>query len=570
LWIGKGHNMKCRIALVILVAAIAAIGALATPSPSAAGTTAEDAVIDDSANWSRIEGLIETGTGTGFDTADLYSAAGGSGGTYVPGSAREVVAGMTEAADAGGIGVGIAASEYLPIAITAGSALLIGWQVGGAIDHWLGISDYFGSSVTYAANYGAGDWVSVRCTDNSGGASPGSGSGSFPGTRFSGQIGSVHGQVYGDSGDCLDAIATYGLSAPFTIYMATIQRTTGCTGSCIGDPTQGTWDNNFSCASPCTPGGSTDANMRTMLMSIEGSYGATHSRLYYRQGSDSACSPGCVGQMYLTQAQMDLTRAMVRPATTTNPGGSPRTVPVPAPVNTTCTYSSTCGTRVRTIIKARTTTQKWIVHVLDPTVVPTDPALEPTLPLLAPQPNETYDDYITRLQASGWVGTATEVDEATAVDGYGPSAVTRVQYTPAGGTLKVLDPLVWPSVDPTIPDNQDITVRKNTTDALPAGGGSPGGCSCPPINIDPLKGITVGTSFPFGALTWFQDAMGSPTATNLDFTLHLPIGDTDVNTQSTWWEANRSTYYPIEEFLITVAFFFVFATRILHLGKQDD
>jgi len=359
---------------------------------------------------------------------------------------------------------------------------------------------------------------------------------------------------------------------PFVIYMFLPQRSTSCTGTCINDPQQGTWDENFSCAATCAAGSSTDANMRLFMISVENTLGSANVRLYYRSGSDAGCPSGCAGEMYMTQAQMNKLRAVTTPGGTTNPGGTALQVHTPIPATTpgTCTYSSTCGAQVRTVIKTHVLTRKWIVHVLDPTVVPNDPATPTTFTVLQPQPNETYTDYIARLQDAGWVGTATQITEPTAVDGYGPNAPTRVQYVPTGSsTTTTLDPLNWPNSPPAMHTDTPITIRVNTPTAIPPGAGG-GTCSCPPVNIDPLKAITVGTSFPFGAFTWFQTMMGSPTATNLDFTLHLPIGDTDVNTQSTWWEDNRDTYYPIEEFLITVAFFFVFAKRILGMGKADD
>jgi hypothetical protein len=511
---------------------------------ASAGTTAEDAVIDDSVNWTALEGFFEKSK---FDSIDLAAAAASTGHSYNPTYAADTAAlfadsapsvsgpyssrnaqliqsGITEASDAGGIGIGMAAARYLPIAATIGTGLLTGWQIGGAIDHWLGISEFFGNTTTFASNYGSGQWVSIRCTNSSGAAGPGNGTSTYPSTEFSNQMGPTHGQVYGDLGDCLDAISTYGLTAPFTIYMAVLQRTVG--SPVLEDPTDGTWDNNFSCGSPCSPGSSTDANMRAMMMSIESTYGSTHSRLYYRQGSDSLCSPGCVGQMYLTQAQMNLTRAITTPGGTTNPGGTPRTVSTPVPFNSTCTYSSTCGTTIRTYIKSHTIAEKWIVHEIDPGVEPDDPGLEPSLSPLQPLPNETYTDYATRLTADGWLGSVTSsTEESPALEGYGPLAVTRLTYTAVDGLVKTLDPLRWPTSAPAMADNVDIVLRYNPSGVTPAPTDTPASacgtiaspCYVEPASPDAGSGGSLHwpsisspcDKFPFGVFCWVGGALAS-------------------------------------------------------------
>jgi hypothetical protein len=121
--------------------------------------------------------------------------------------------------------------------------------------------------------------------------------------------------------------------------------------------------------------------------------------------------------------------------------------------------------------------------------------------LLQPQVNETYTAYISRLTSAGYLGTVTTVEESSAVDGYGPEAVTRVQV----GT-HVYDPLQWPSAGATVGNSSPITVRYNPASAVPAptdGGSDPGGAVGPTIpNIVWPVVPALGDKFPFGIFTW--------------------------------------------------------------------
>jgi hypothetical protein len=210
-----------------------------------------------------------------------------------------------------------------------------------------------------------------------------------------------------------------------------------------------------------------------------------------------------------------------------------------------------------------------------------------------PLVGETYLDYLARLAAAGYVGTITYVDltDSTGDPELGPDAVPKISVKLATATAPtVLSLRAWPSTHPKIRRGADVEVFRNPHDfppvdpeappADPTNPGDPplvppgsgGTCSCPSLDLTPFQAITVGTSFPFGAFNWFKDAMGTPSPSALAFTLSLPdpVGSFPVDTSNSWWEANRGTYYPIMEFLITVAFFFVFATRILGMGKADE
>lgn len=598
--------MKRTLIAAILLTLLAAIS-LGVSTASAGTVAAESAVIDDSSNFSRIEGLIETGAGTGFDTTDLYAAAGGSGGTYDPALARQVVAGMTEAGEGGGVVTGMGAMEFLPIIVAGGAALAVGWQVGGAVDHWLGISSFFGATTSFpsADNYVAGDWVAIRCINTGGGAVPGDGTANFndvsAGVRWSNVVGSTLGSSFGSQGDCLDAIATYGLTPPFNLWEGVLQRPVStCTGVNIGSPFQCTWDNNFSCTSTCLPGSGTDANMRAQMEKIAADQGTSRVRLL-EGGTCTGSSQSCHGQIYKTQAQMDLERSVTTPAGTTNPGSATTVkVPVPATAPGTCTYGSACGAQVRTIIKSNTLTRKWIVHVLDPTTTPLDPAAINDFNPFKPNPNETYTDYLTRLQAGGYVGSVTFTAEPSVLSGYGPNAVTRVQYTGNDATVHTLDPLVWPTTAPTMKTNTAMTIRYNPSTATPAptdtGSNTcgtvddpcyttdntpdPGQVACDTCAIDwtPIESISVGTKFPFGVPTWFHDffnglSFSDSCTQSLDLNNDNPNGSAPISVpfcNAAWEDTYRPIVFPILEALMTIAAVTFLGAKIFGIGGGES
>lgn len=163
---------------------------------------------------------------------------------------------------------------------------------------------------------------------------------------------------------------------------------------------------------------------------------------------------------------------------------------------------------------------------LDPTYCPggvNDPNL---MTLLQPLTNETYDTYAARLVAAGYLGTITDIEESTALPGYGPNAVTRIQ----AGT-HVYDPASWPTTDPDINAYQDLTVRHNPSTATPqatdtngAGGAwSPSTATPGPIDFTPLTGITFGCKFPFGLFCYASDVTGwfnvTPAAPSFNFSI---------------------------------------------------
>jgi hypothetical protein len=166
-----------------------------------------------------------------------------------------------------------------------------------------------------------------------------------------------------------------------------------------------------------------------------------------------------------------------------------------------------------------------------------------TMPVLLPQPllNETYDDYLARLVTLGWLGVAVPLDltDATAETQLGPSAPVRITVTTTVGT-QTLSPLAWPATAPRINPTAGLSIARNPATVAPAtsgppppgaGGGGGGSCSCPPLDLTPITGASVGSKFPFGLFTWVTHAIGifdvSPTTPEVHFPVHL--GSTSVH-----------------------------------------
>lgn len=134
--------------------------------------------------------------------------------------------------------------------------------------------------------------------------------------------------------------------------------------------------------------------------------------------------------------------------------------------------------------------------------------------VLQPQPNETYTDYVGRLQQHGYLGTATTTAETTALVGYGPNAVTRVSFPDSYGKTQTLDPLTWPTPSPTIAPSASITLRYNPPTAVPAPttGTAPGAQTCGAVaNPCAVQDTTPGPDSTPGTLDWspLQVPLGS-------------------------------------------------------------
>lgn len=192
-----------------------------------------------------------------------------------------------------------------------------------------------------------------------------------------------------------------------------------------------------------------------------------------------------------------------------------------------------------------------INHLLEPTIyawvpgcIETAPTVEPdpaTIALPRPMANETYADYILRLQDLGWIGAATLVELDPADDTIGASAVQKLGVTGKPGTWRRA---LWPSSSPLIGYGTDLTIWHNpsTAPAVPAdptdedtpteGGGvlDPGGTCAGPLQADPnfgpLLDLDFGDRFPFGLFAWVASILGafmvSPDAPNWTFDTEIP------------------------------------------------
>jgi hypothetical protein len=143
-----------------------------------------------------------------------------------------------------------------------------------------------------------------------------------------------------------------------------------------------------------------------------------------------------------------------------------------------------------------------------------DPGYEPgedasTFLLLEPGTQETYPEYISRLRAAGWLGTAT-VTVLAEDEALGPAAVQNIAvYADANFQQTYTRP--WTA--PRLASDVDLRLRVNPGD--PATGGGTGdpelppddGCTCPPIDLEPLGALPYVESFPFGLVAWARDGI---------------------------------------------------------------
>jgi hypothetical protein len=146
------------------------------------------------------------------------------------------------------------------------------------------------------------------------------------------------------------------------------------------------------------------------------------------------------------------------------------------------------------------------------------------LPILLPQPmpNETYDAYIARLAALGYVGTVTRVELSPEEEDThsGPNAPARVRIPTATGT-QLLQRAAWPGIGalPRVWPSDSITVYTNPETAPDADtpDGSDGG-----IDFGPLTGLDPGCKFPFGLFCYAKQVTNwfivSPQAPAFHFT----------------------------------------------------
>lgn len=204
----------------------------------------------------------------------------------------------------------------------------------------------------------------------------------------------------------------------------------------------------------------------------------------------------------------------------------------------------------------------------------------------APSVNETYSDYVARLQTLGYLGTITEVDltDATGDESMGPDAIARVAITTGTLTGSVYYPLAWPSTNPKIAAADSITLYKNPPDYSPAPtatgtgtSGEPGNCSDCSIDWTPIESLNFGSAFPFGLPGWISSFFGNFNQSGTCPTLSigkpdvLGGGTENISFCSSDWENTwRPIVFPVLEALMTAAGVVFFATKILGYGNADS
>lgn len=246
-----------------------------------------------------------------------------------------------------------------------------------------------------------------------------------------------------------------------------------------------------------------------------------------------------------------------------------------------------------------------INHLLEPNFYPwvpgcieTAPAEEPeadVITVLRPLSTETYTDYITRLQAEGWVGTATLIELDPYDPTIGPEAVSKVGVTGTSGTWRRS---LWPSTWPQVASDTDLTIYHNpdtappvapdpTDEESPPGGGDvfdPGGCE-PWLEAEPdfspLTGLSFGTKFPFGLFGWVAGALAvfdvTPEAPSWSFAITIPatsvssayeLGNFDVDLEA--FSPYMADVRLVLSFVLWLGAAWYFATALLGLRAPGN
>lgn len=275
--------------------------------------------------------------------------------------------------------------------------------------------------------------------------------------------------------------------------------------------------------------------------------------------------PNCIG-LSVSACGSAITAAGSSSSTLSNTVVSPWTADLTKPAGAIITQNPAGGAVVNTSSTITTTS--------NPTTMP--------FQLPAPNPNETYTDYVTRLQGLGYVGTATSTTLTTAEGGYGPSSPVRITYTDNTGTQHVLDPTSWPATAPSLPVDTPLSVTVNTADAVPVPSSS-SGCPCPVHNVDfgPLENLDLGSRFPFGAFAYATGFLGqfnvSPTAPSFDISVgganvggaHISAPGHYAGTLS-FFDSWMSWWRTIMSVLIWLSAVWFVATRLLGFKAGGD
>jgi hypothetical protein len=218
-------------------------------------------------------------------------------------------------------------------------------------------------------------------------------------------------------------------------------------------------------------------------------------------------------------------------------------------------------------------------------------------PILLPQPasNQTYDDYLSKLRAKGWLGTATviDVDPAFSDPTTGPSGIPRILVRVGPATAVPLPGAIylprnaWPSPTPRIAPSTPTQFYRNPPSAPPANEpaplppGSPPPvapppdepngpeCSAPALDFSPLK-VGLGEKFPFGGFTYIKGIFSQFNSGGVapSWTLTKPGGGTMTITAPSY--GYKGTSDAILKFIVIVGSIWFAATWIVGWGRGDS
>lgn len=214
---------------------------------------------------------------------------------------------------------------------------------------------------------------------------------------------------------------------------------------------------------------------------------------------------------------------------------------------------------------------------------------EETATFVLPRPgvNETYADYIDRLEALGWIGTATTTVLNPADEGVGPEGVSRIQIGP-----RVLATNAWPTTSVLVALDAPIDLYYNPTSAPPvsdptgsgAGGGGGGGCDpwvSTSLDMTPLTEVDLGDKFPFGIFTWVGTFLGqfdvTSDAPSWTFPMDIPstgvspeyeLGDFTIDLE--WADSYMATIRTLIAFALWVGAIWFLATSLLGFRAAGD
>jgi hypothetical protein len=175
------------------------------------------------------------------------------------------------------------------------------------------------------------------------------------------------------------------------------------------------------------------------------------------------------------------------------------------------------GATVETKVQTELPSLPDVRHFLDETLPD-----ESVFTIPAPSHGETYDEYVARLRALGWLGTAEQVvlTEATMDPRVEPDAVARTR--PHAGTEVDVETAIRIYVNPSTAPPAPAT-GEGTPVPLP-NGESDCGPTIPPIDLSALD-VPLPDKFPFGVPFWIYGALSAWSAAveAPHWTMHFPL-----------------------------------------------